>query len=192
MLMRATPDLAHAFWVCRAATISIPTCKLYSYLSVVIDRTSAIDANDRDDLVNGIDAVASEGVSAMLSKTMIVLVTAGALTGGSIDAFALGHGGGGGHAGGFGGGGHGFASRGHIGGFAVGGSGGARLGGAYGLAGSHYAGSHFGHDRSFDHDRHFDRRFRFAPSWDYGVYDDWCSYGYQSYYDYGCHYSPTY
>jgi hypothetical protein len=151
-----------------------------------------MDANDRDDLVKGNDAAASEGVSAMLSKTMIILVTAGALTGGSIDAFALGHGGGGGHAGGFGGGGHGFASGGHVGGFAVGASGGARLGGAYGFAGSHYAGSHFPHDRGFYHDRHFDRRFRFAPRWDYGVYDNGCKYGYQSYYDYSCYYSPTY
>src|SRR5258706_7803491 len=57
------------------------------------------------------DAVASEGVDPMLRKTMIVLATAAALTGGlTADAFARGGGGGGGpggwggHGGGVGGG----------------------------------------------------------------------------------------
>ena len=52
-----------------------------------------------------------------LRKTMIVLATAAALTGGlTADAFARGGGGGGGHAGGFGGGAHmggGFGARSH-------------------------------------------------------------------------------
>ena len=55
-----------------------------------------------------------------LRKTMIVLATAAALTGGlTADAFARGGGGGGGHAGGFGGGAHmggGFGAAAHIGG----------------------------------------------------------------------------
>src|SRR6476659_8079410 len=57
------------------------------------------------------DAVASEGVDPMLRKTMIVLATAAALTGGlTADALARGGGGGGGHGGGggFGGGGGAF------------------------------------------------------------------------------------
>src|SRR6266487_6976953 len=78
------------------------------------------------------DAVASEGVDPMLRKTMIVLATAAAVTGGlTADAFARG-GGGGGHGGGFGGGhgggfggGHGFGGGAHMGG----GFGGAHVGG---------------------------------------------------------------
>src|SRR5258706_11318944 len=47
------------------------------------------------------DDVASEGVDPMLRKTMIVLATAAALTGGlTADAFARGGGGGGGNSGG--------------------------------------------------------------------------------------------
>src|SRR3984893_8757708 len=66
-----------------------------------------------------------------LRKTMIVLATAAALTGGlTADAFARGAGGGGGHGGGFGGGAH------MGGGF----GGGAHMGGAFGGAG---IGSHF-------------------------------------------------
>jgi hypothetical protein len=52
----------------------------------------------------------------MLRKTMIVLATAAALTGGlTADALARGGGGGGGHGGGFGGGAHmgGFGCKGH-------------------------------------------------------------------------------
>jgi hypothetical protein len=77
----------------------------------------------------------------MLRKTMIVLATAAALTGGlTADAFARG-GGGGGHGGGFGGGhgggfggGHGFGGGAHVGGGFGGGhvggfGGGARIGG---------------------------------------------------------------
>jgi hypothetical protein len=57
-----------------------------------------------------------------LRKTMVVLATAAALTGGlTADAFARGGGGGGGHGGGFGGGAH-----------MGGGFGGARIGGHFG------------------------------------------------------------
>ena len=119
----------------------------------------------------------------MLRKTMIVLATAAALTGGlTADAFARGGGGGGGgggHGGGFDGGGHmggGFGGGGHMGsGF----GGGARMGGSFG--GGHFAGrspalgrhlagqhaevrGHFGRDHF-----HRGRRFGFG-----GGYDDWC------------------
>ena len=108
----------------------------------------------------------------MLRKTMIVLLTAAALTGGlTADAFA-------GHGGGFGGGGHmggGFGGGGHMGG----GFGGAHMGGGFG--GGHFAGrgpalgrgftglhaearGHFGRDHF-----HRGRRFGFG-----GGYDDWC------------------
>ena len=98
----------------------------------------------------------------MLRKTMIVLWTAAALTGGlTADAFA-------GHGGGFGGGGH-----------MGGGFGGAHMGGGFG--GGHFAGrgpalgrglagqhaevrGHFGRDHF-----HRGRRFGFG-----GGYDDWC------------------
>ena len=61
-------------------------------------------------------------------KTMIVLATAAALTGGlTADAFARGGGGGGGHGGGFGGGAH-----------MAGGFGGAHIGGDFGLG--HFGG----------------------------------------------------
>jgi hypothetical protein len=103
----------------------------------------------------------------MLRKTMIVLLTAAALTGGlTADAFARG-GGGGGHGGGFGGGGH-----------MGGGFGGARMGGGFG--GGHFAGrgpalgrglaahaevrGHFGRNHF-----HRGRHFGFG-----GGYDDWC------------------
>src|SRR5258707_13596223 len=80
--------------------------------------------------------LASEGVCAMLRKTMIVLATAAALTGGlTADALARGGGaGGGGHGGGFGGG--------HGGGF----GGGAHMGGGFGGAhiGGFGAGAHIG------------------------------------------------
>jgi hypothetical protein len=117
----------------------------------------------------------------MLRKTMIVLLTAAALTGGlTADAFARGGGGGGGgggHGGGFGGGGHmgGGFGGGHMGG----GFGGAHTGGGFGgghfasrgpalsrgLAGLHAeARGHFGRDHF-----HRGRRFGFG-----GGYDDWC------------------
>ena len=89
-----------------------------------------------------------------LRKTMIVLATAAALTGGlTADAFARGGGGGGGHGGGFGGGAH-----------MGGGFGGARIGGHFGGT---RMGSGFG--RGF-HDRH-------GPGYAYGAYGyDWgCS-----------------
>src|SRR5258708_30884608 len=63
--------------------------------------------------------VVSEGACAMLRKTMIVLATASALTGGlTADASARGGGGGGGHGGGLGGGAHmggGSGGRAHLG-----------------------------------------------------------------------------
>src|SRR6266404_9104104 len=94
------------------------------------------------------DDVASEGVDPMLRKTMIVLATAAALTGGlTADAFARGGGGGhggggfgGGHGGGFGGGHAGGFGGGHIGGFGgghIGGFGGGHVGG---FGGAHVGG----------------------------------------------------
>ena len=117
----------------------------------------------------------------MLRKTMIVLATASALTGGlTADAFARGGGGGGGH-GGFGGGAH-------IGG----GFGLAHFGGPGGAFGRGFAGQHFAvaHGR-FGHDRHFGRGRRFAPGLGFGFYDYGCSYGYPYYNRYGC-YTPEY
>jgi hypothetical protein len=32
----------------------------------------------------------------------------------------------------------------------------------------------------------------FVPSWDYGLYDYGCSYGYPNYYGYSCNLSPAY
>jgi hypothetical protein len=99
----------------------------------------------------------------MLRKTMIVLATAAALTGGlTADAFARGggHRGGGGHGGG---GGH----------RAVGGHGGAHVGGGHFAA----ARGHFSHNG-----RHFGRGRRVAP----GLYDNGCSY--PNYNPYGCAY----
>src|SRR5437660_10566346 len=87
------------------------------------------------------DAVASEGACAMLRKTMIVLATASALTGGlTADAFARGGGGGGGHGGGFGGGAH---MGGGIGGGAHMGGGVGHFGGSGGAFGRGFAGHHF-------------------------------------------------
>jgi hypothetical protein len=118
----------------------------------------------------------------MLRKTMIVLLTAVALTGGlTADAFARGGGGGGGggggHGGGFGGGGHiggGLGGGGHMGG----GFGGAHMGGGFG--GGHFAGGGMALGRGFAglHDEarghvgrdHFHRGQRFG----FGGYDDWC------------------
>ena len=99
----------------------------------------------------------------MLRKTMIVLLTAAALTGAlTADAFARG-GGGGGHGGGFGGGGHmggGFRDGGRMGGGPVGR--GLALG--RGLAAHAEVRGHFGRDHF-----HRGRRFGFG-----GGYDDWC------------------
>jgi hypothetical protein len=97
----------------------------------------------------------------MLRKTMIVLATAAALTGGlSADAFARG---GGGHMGGGGGGAH-----------MGGGFGGGHMGGRSGGFGSGMTGQHFAGARGrFDHDR----RFGFGPG-DHGFYDYGCSSGY--------------
>src|SRR5262245_20597610 len=114
----------------------------------------------------------------MLRKTMIVLATAAALTGGlPADAFARG----GGHGGGFGGGAHmggGFGGA-HIGGFAgahIGGFRGGHFGGARVAFGSGVRGQHFAAARGhFGHEGHFRGR-RFVPG----------------FYDYGCNYFPYY
>ena len=117
----------------------------------------------------------------MLRKTMIVLATAAALTGGlTADAFARGGGGGGGHGGGFGGGAHmggghmggGFGGA-HMGGF----GGGARMGGGFG--GGHFAGRGpaLGRGLAGQHAEvrggrdHFHRGRRFGFG---GGYNDWC------------------
>jgi hypothetical protein len=93
----------------------------------------------------------------MLRKTMIVLATAAALTGGlTADAFARGGGGGGG------GGGHGGGGGGHMGG----GFGGAHMGGGFG--GGHFGGGE-GH--------HFAGRRGYGG----GDYDYGCAYGYPYY-----------
>jgi uncharacterized membrane protein len=106
------------------------------------------------------DAQASERSIPMLRKTMIVLATAAALTGGlTVDAFARG-GGGGGHMGG--GGGHMGGGGGHIGGF-----GGAHMGGGFG--GPHMGGGfrpHFAGTRG---------RFGVGAG-DLGLYDYACDY----------------
>jgi hypothetical protein len=102
----------------------------------------------------------------MLRKTMIVLLTAAALTGGlTADAFARGGGGGGGgHGGGFGGGGH--IGGAHIGGGLGGGNfAGRDMALGRGFAGLHAeARGHVGRDHF-----HGGRRFGFG-----GGYDDWC------------------
>ena len=98
----------------------------------------------------------------MLRKTMIVLATAAALTGGlTADAFARG-GGGGGHMGGGGG---------HIGGF----GGGAHMGGGFG--GPHLGGGHMG---GGFHPHFAGRRDRFGGG-DLGLYDDSCNYPWLTY-----------
>jgi hypothetical protein len=129
-----------------------------------------------------------------LRKTMLVLATAAALTGGlSADAFARGGGGGGGggHGGGGGGGGHmggGFGGGGHMGGgFGgghVGGFGGGHMGG---IGAQHFAGPR-GH---FAHAGHFRRGLGFAPGWGDDFYGYGCSYGYYPYDPYNC-YWPGY
>jgi uncharacterized membrane protein len=108
------------------------------------------------------DALASGRSIPMLRKTMIVLATAAALTGGlTADAFARGGGGGGGHMGGGGG---------HIGGF-----GGAHMGGGFagGRMGGGFGGPHVGGGLR----PHFaGRRGRFGVgAGDLGIYDS-CDY----------------
>ena len=102
----------------------------------------------------------------MLRKTMIVLATAAALTGGlTADAFARG-GGGGGHMGGGGG---------HIGG----GFGGAHMGGGH--MGGGFGGPHMGGGfRSGQHFAGARGRFGFGAG-DYGLYDDSCNYPWLNY-----------
>ena len=115
----------------------------------------------------------------MLRKSMIVLATAAALTGGlSADAFARG-GGGGGHGGGFGGG-HMGGGFGHVGGgFGHMGGGFGHVGGGFGHG---FAGPHFAGKRA-----HFDHRGRFARGFGNGFYD-YCGYPYANYYDpYSCY-----
>ena len=118
-----------------------------------------------------------------LRKTLIVLATAAALTGGlTADAFARGGGGGGGHGGGFGGGAH------MGGGFGGGGSGLGHFGGPGGAFGRGFASQRFAGTRGhFDHGRGFGRRLGFGP----GYYDYGCSYGYPYYNRYSC-YTPEY
>jgi hypothetical protein len=100
-----------------------------------------------------------------LRKTMIVLATAAALTGGlTADAFARGGGGGGGHGGGFGGGAH---MGGRFGG-------GAHIGGGFGLA-------HFGGPGGA-----FGRGRRSGPGLGYGFNASGCSYGYPYHNPYSC------
>jgi hypothetical protein len=166
----------------------------------VIDRFRAIQTHGRDDVFSRNGRGRVRRSIPMLRKTMIVLATAAALTGGlTADAFARGGGGGGGHMGGGGGGGHmgGGFGGGHMGG----GFGGGRMGGGFdgghmgggfgrGFAGQHFAGTRgrFDHGRRFDHDRRF--RFGFG-SGDYGFYDYGCSYGSPYYNPYNC-YLPAY
>ena len=110
----------------------------------------------------------------MLRKTMIVLLTAAALTGVlTADAFARGGGGGGGgHGGGFRGGGHmggGFGGGGHMGGGVGGGHfAGRGLALGRGLAAHAEVRGHFGRDH-FHRGGCFHRGFGFG-----GGYDDWC------------------
>ena len=197
-------DVAHAPRVCLTCNNSRTDSETYYYVLVqVIDRIRAIQADVHDFLVSQMDAIASQGVRAMLRKTMMVLAMAAALTGGlTADAFARGGGGGGGH-GGFGGGGFGGGHMGggfggaHLGGGFRGGAGfgshmgggfgGARVGGGFGhsFAGSHFAMTH-GH---FDHGGRFRRGLRFGSGGGYGFYDNWCSYGYPYYDAYSCY--PT-
>jgi hypothetical protein len=105
----------------------------------------------------------------MLRKTMIVLATAAALTGGlTADAFARGGGGGGGHGGGFGGGAHmgGGLGGGHMGG----GFGGGHFAGRGPALGRGLAGQHAEVRGDFGRDHfHRGRRFGFG-----GGYDNWC------------------
>jgi hypothetical protein len=103
----------------------------------------------------------------MLRKTMIVLATAAALTGGlTADALARG--------GGHGGGGH-MGGGGHIGGF-----GGAHMGGGFGgphMGGGHMGGGHMGGGFR----PHFaGTRGRFGGG-DLGLYDDSCNYPWLNY-----------
>jgi hypothetical protein len=114
------------------------------------------------------DALASGRSFPMLRKTMIVLATAAALTGGlTADAFARGGGGGGGHMGGGGG---------HMGGGHIGGFGGAHMGGGFG--GPHMGGGHMGGGFR----PHFaGRRDRFGVGGgDLGLYDS-CDYPWPNY-----------
>src|SRR6266446_5787170 len=143
----------------------------------------------------------------MLRKTMIVLATAAALTGGlTADAFARGGGAGGHGGGGFGGGHGGGFGGGHVGGFGgahVGGfGGGARVGRSFG--GSHLgaarggfargvAGRHFAQARHFGHERRFEHRRRFVPGGFGYDYDYPCSYGSPYSTSYSCYgYPPSY
>ena len=119
-------------------------------------------------ITQGLAKVVGPAFKTSLRKTVIVLATAAALTGGlTADAFARGGGGGGGHGGGFGGGAH------------MGGFGGAHIGGDFSLG-------HFG-----GHGGAFGRGRRFVPGLGYGFNDYGCSYGYPYYNRYSC-YLPAY
>jgi uncharacterized membrane protein len=136
----------------------------------VTDRSSGnVHAMRPEQRLIEMDALASGRSIPMLRKTMIVLATAAALTGGlTADAFARG-GGGGGHMGGGGG---------HIGGF-----GGAHMGGGFagghmggGFGGPHIGGGHMGGGFR----PHFaGTRGRFGAG-DLGLYDS-CDYPWPNY-----------
>jgi hypothetical protein len=125
------------------------------------DRSSGNVHSMRPEKRIEMDALASGRSIPMLRKTMIVLATAAALTGGlTADAFARG-GGGGGHMGGGGG---------HMGGFA-----GGRMGGGFG--GPHMGGGVGGPHMGGGFRPHFAaRRGRFGVgAGDLGLYDG-CDY----------------
>ena len=116
-------------------------------------------------ITQGLAKVVGPAFKTSLRKTVIVLATAAALTGGlTADAFARGGGGGGGHGGGFGGGAH------------MGGFGGAHIGGDFSLGHFGGRGGAFGRGR------------RFVPSLGYAY---GCSYSYPYNNSYSC-YQPAY
>src|ERR1700731_4237200 len=141
--------------VCNGNTIFIRKHRTTSSCTA-IDRIRATPADVHYYFFPGMDAVASEGVRAMLRQTMIILATAAALTGAlSADAFARGgggHGGGGGHMGGGFGGGHigGGFGGGHLAGSPLGGLGGAPVGS---LGGAQFHGPHLGGGFHYGHHR---------------------------------------
>jgi hypothetical protein len=123
-------------------------------------RSGGVHAMRPEQRLIEMDALASGRSIPMLRKTMIVLATAAALTGGlTADAFA--RGGGGGHMGGGGG---------HIGGF-----GGAHMSGGFG--GPHMGGGHMGGGFR----PHFAGRHGRFVGGDLGLYDDSCDYPWLNY-----------
>jgi hypothetical protein len=142
-----------------------------NFILVVTARQAPISESAMPALGFQMDAGRVRRSILMLRKTMIVLLTAAALTGGlTADAFARGGGGGGGgHGGGYGGSGHmggGFSGA-HMGG----GFGGENFAGRGMALGRGFAGLYAETRGHFDHD-HFHRGPRFGFG---GGYDDWCS-----------------